>query len=437
MEPVYFLLHLACLAAGLLVLSGMARAGCSPNVVLSAGAGMSLVMCVFLFAVSPPEAALEDFRLAYYAAGRSVRSSPEGLAPMMARGVDGFVNLPIAAYLFLPFSFLTEKAAVIAFTLLGIACALASWRMLAALAGLDRIGAARLLFVFAGSGPLLYSFKEGNISHMLLALLAGAFGLLRREKEFLAGLVLGAAAVLKLPLLLIGVYFASRGRWRVVAGGMAACAAAGLASLAVFGWDMHVRWYEMCVKPYGSDPMAAFNVQSIHAFVARLRGSVPALSTWRTSPLAPGARLAANAAVGILYLAAILSAATKARRISGSRAVPRQTAAEIEFMMVLLLACVSSPLSWSHYYAWMLLPAAFFIGRTAHFPDNAPARLLGWAALVLASPPVILLVVRSRTIMGFYARSAVSHLLFGGLLMLGLLAWARWTSSVKDAAGGT
>jgi hypothetical protein len=39
--------------------------------------------------------------------------------------------------------------------------------------------------------------------------------------------------------------------------------------------------------------------------------------------------------------------------------------------------------------------------------------------------------------MGFYARSAVSHLLFGGLLMLGLLAWARWTSSVKDAAGGT
>jgi hypothetical protein len=435
MTLIAFLVHLAGLAAGLLGLSGMARAGRSPTGILVGGAVLSLVMGVFLFSVSAPDAALEDFRVAYYAAGTAVRNAPEGLAPMMERGVDGFVNLPIVAYVFLPFAFLGVKEAVIAFTLLGAACVLASWRMLVRLAELDRFGAALLLFVFAASGPLLYSFKEGNISHLLLMLLVGAFARLRRRQEFLAGLVLGVAAVFKLPLLLYGGYFALRGRWRVVGGGALVCAATGLLSVAVFGWDLHVRWYEMCVKPYGSDPMAAFNVQSVHAFVARLRGSVPGLWDWSPSPLGPTARFAAVAAVAALYAAAVLAAvAPRPARPSGVRVLPRQTVGEMEFLMVLVLACVSSPLSWSHYYAWLLVPAAFFIGRSAHFLDNAATRGLGWAALVMAAPPVILLSFRSRSLMKLYTRSGVSHLLFGGLLMLALLAWARWKTAVEDRA---
>ena len=34
-------------------------------------------------------------------------------------------------------------------------------------------------------------------------------------------------------------------------------------------------------------------------------------------------------------------------------------------MIVITLALVASPLSWSHYYCWLLIPAAFLLDRGA------------------------------------------------------------------------
>ena len=53
----------------------------------------------------------------------------------------------------------------------------------------------------------------------------------------------GLAATIKLPLLLIGAYFVVRRRWMIVAGGGTAIAIAALLSLAAFGIDDHIRWY--------------------------------------------------------------------------------------------------------------------------------------------------------------------------------------------------
>ncbi|RJP70517.1 MAG: DUF2029 domain-containing protein [Comamonadaceae bacterium] len=380
------------------------------------------LMAVAVFAMSDPKGLFEDFREAYLDAGIAVRDAPAALAPMLEKGVNGFVNLPIVAYLFWPFAFLPFKAAAVVFSFIGLLCTLAAWRTLVRGLDLNRRSAAVLLLAFAASGPLIYSVREGNISHFLLLPLAIAMLQLRRGADLRAGMVLGLVALLKLPFLLLGVYYLLRGRWRVVLGGLLVCGTAALASLAVFGWDMHVRWYEYCIKPYGQDPIPAFNVQSVQAFVLRLQMGASGLFVWDVVPLAGWARPLSVALVGLLY-AGVLLWLWRTRQAASVLPAARPPASDTEFLLVVALACLSSPLSWSHYFCWFLLPAAHFLkaGQAPRAGDRvAPA--WGWFALVACAIPVISIrwPAPLSALAEVHARTSASLLLLGGL------AWVVW-----------
>jgi hypothetical protein len=384
---------------------------------------LSALMGLFLLFVSDPRSPLEDFRTAYYAAGVSVQEGPLGLAPMIEKGVEGFVNLPIVAYLFWPLGLLPVVWASILFSLIGVACVLAAWWLLARLAALDTKQAAVLLFLFSANGPQLYSFKEGNLSHILLLLLVIALTGLRDKREFASGVLLGIVAVLKPPLVLIGIYFLFRRRWHVVAGGALSCAAIGLLSLMLFGWEMHERWYELCIRPYSEQPLAAFNVQSIQAFVLRYQVGPAGWFDWR--PIAFDKTFGAwsKALVAATTLAVVLVMAKPvARHASAER---HQELIEIEFMMIVALACIISPISWSHYHTWFLLPFAFFVGGRGSFCSTPLNGWLGWFGLVLLSGPVIGIHWPGIWASSLVAQLCVSLLLIGSLLWLGLLCLLR------------
>ena len=160
----------------------------------------------------------------------------------------------------------------------------------------------------------------------------------------------------KLPLLLFGAYFVVRRDWRATLGFAGVCVATGVLSLLVFGWDVHRHWFETCVLPFSRQWIAAFNVQSVQSFVFRLQAPLALLRDWQPFTPDAGQRMAGYAAVGVLYAIALAAGIRAAARGgSGVSAELRQTR---EFLLVLCLAIVSSPLSWSHYYAWLLLPAA-------------------------------------------------------------------------------
>ncbi|MEB3219575.1 MAG: hypothetical protein VKN72_25525, partial [Nostocales cyanobacterium 94392] len=63
---------------------------------------------------------LTDFSGAYYPAGKLVTENPEQLYKLSNIDIFGFVNIPIVAYLFVPFSWLDPTTAKVAFTFLGI-----------------------------------------------------------------------------------------------------------------------------------------------------------------------------------------------------------------------------------------------------------------------------------------------------------------------------
>lgn len=280
-----------------------------------------------------------------------------------------------------------------------------------------------LLFLFAGSGPLVYGFREGNTSHFILVLLALALAWLRQAREISAGALLGVAAVIKPPLLLIGVYFLLRGRWRVVLTGSAVCVASVLLSIWVFGWAMHERWYQLCIRPYSEALLAAFNVQSVQAFVLRLQIGPDALFDWTPQSLVQPFTLLSTLLIAALWFAVVSRLWLEPGR---SREAPSATSVlEVDFMIVVILACVSSPVSWSHYYTWLLIPAAYFLAQRSPLLQGSMSRGLGWIGLALLATPVITIRWETPWVASLYSSLLVSQLLLGGLLWLALLLKAR------------
>jgi alpha-1,2-mannosyltransferase len=423
MVPAYVLViaHIAAVACGIIAIRALPTTG-RPSGMLLAGLVTGYIgLAILTFLLVDPPYFFWDFRTAYYPAGTAVLDNPASLAVLVGKGVYGFVNLPIIAYLFAPFSMLSLRYAIGLFTLLGLVATVLALLLLISLAELKGSERWLLLLLFVADGPLQYSIKEGNTSHWILAALAGGLYLLRARRPVAAGALLGAAAVIKLPLLLFGVYFVLRRDWRSALGFAGVCLVSGILSVAVFGWDFHVRWFELCVRPFSSQWIAAFNVQSIQSFVFRLQGSPDLLHDWNAYSPGAGQRLAGYILVGLLYLGGLWSCirgSARANHEGGRTASDRR---DLEFLLVLCLALVSSPLSWSHYYTWLLLPAAFFVGSRSPFAAGSTALRLGWIAIILAMLLVRPLQFSDPGLMTSYATIGVSCLLFSALIWIGLI----------------
>ncbi len=432
--PHLFLAHALGLGLGVMFIAELVRRG-TPNRLFWTAVGLqSLVMAVVVFHTTRGHY-FSDFIKAYWPGGQAALKGREEVVDLYRQGIESFVNIPIIAYLFAPFALLPPLPAALVMTLPGLVAAFIAWRLLGDAAHLDRKTQAVLLFLYSAFGPLLYSIREGNTSHIVLALVVWAFLLLRERRDFLAGAALAAAALIKLPLMLFGIYYALRGRWSVVFGGGVVVGTAALLSLLVFGWDAHVVWYELSVRPYARDPLPALNVQSIAGALARMELGPGSPLDWSPHQLSAPLQIIASGSTFLLL--AMAAASALAPRPSTAEPVSRDIPQEVEFLIVLMLACIISPLSWSHYYVWMLMPVAFFVGRTPHFSSTVPVRALGWVAIVLAAGPITLLSFSNTLLEELAARLGSSRLLFGGLAILGLLIWSRWQmqhSTTKDIA---
>jgi hypothetical protein len=382
---------------------------------------LALVFAIALLLASDPPDLMADFTDAYHAAGVALQAGPAGLAPLIERGVEGFVNLPLVAWLFWPFGLLPVGWAMALFGLLGVAATLWCWVLVARLAGLDQQRSALLLLLFAANGPLLYGLKEGNTSHFVLLLLVLAMTCVKQRRDVAAGALLGVAAVIKPPLLLLGAYFLLRRRWRVVAGGSAVVAGCAGISLMIFGWDLHERWYELCIRRFSGQPVPAFNVQSIQAFLLRIQEGTGSVLDWSPVAFAHPFAIWSKVLVAMAALAALAA-------LLWPRSAAQRTAAGgwmLEVQLVVVLVCVISPISWSHYYTWLLLPIAFFLADSCPLRQQRWLHLAGWMGIVLASAPIVATGwVPGWSIVPWFAIST-SGLLLAGLLWLVLLVGAR------------
>jgi hypothetical protein len=355
---------------------------------------------------------LPDFDKAYYTAGRKALSAPEEL--YAAATVD-FVNVPLLALPFVPVSALPERTARVVFGIVGMAALglAAVWFFRSA--RLDPWGRAVAMLLLVLNGPLHYSVALGNLSHVLLPVLLAAFTAGRAGREPRAGALAGLAAVVKLPLFVLGLGFVLRRRWRAFAA-FAGCAAALLAlSLLLFGLELHRTWFERCVRPFAAGPLTAYNVQSLDGFLARLLTD-GGRQDFSPTPVG-GAFHAARAAALALLFGAVIGVCRK------GGAGP--ALALLDLTIALVLALLVSPISWAHYYVFLVLPLWFALAGWIPTPAGV-GRLLGLCGVLLAWLPVLATPGRAgAALFWLYRGTAHSPHFLGGVLLLAALLSAR------------
>lgn len=390
--------------------------------------------------ISAPYSLFSDFFKAYFhAADRLLEMGPGPTWPLAEGSPEvGFVNVPVMAWLFVPLVWFGEPDAGWIFLALGVAATAGAYALIlrfgAGTGAMDRRVALGLLAVFLANGPLVNSLREGNTTHMVLFLLVAALLLWHARYEYTAGLLLGVCALIKLPLVLFGAYFLLRGRWRVVAGGATVIVGTGALSLALFGVDVNIGWYEACVAPFMRGAIAAFNVQSIDGFLVRLATGAEELENW--FPLEP---TTAHRVARTIILAALFAGTFwliwRAHRRPAPYGQDRRPGSRdlLEYVIVLNLALVTTPVSWSHYYLFMLLPWGLYMSGRLPLPEDATTRWLIAASWLLSSLPVVVPPSEPAWLAELLSRTAVSAWLYGGLLMLAALARGAFTSSATRA----
>ncbi len=409
MKHIYYPLYLAWIAAALAFnlaargrLSGRARAAVNVAWGLSA--------CVFMVLASEPLHWFHDFRIGYWHAGRMALTDP-----LRMYGVTflAFVNLPILALPFIPFAGLGEYQAGTVFAALCVAVSAGSWWQLVRLGKLDGKERWLLAGLFVLHGPLFYCLRHGNATILMLPLLAAALAALLAGRPFRSGMLLGAAALVKPPLLLLPAYYALRRRWRVAAGSAAVGLSAVGASLWLFGLDVHRAWYECCVAPFSGRVLTSYTCQSLSSFLVRLLSDGDCWEVGWLIPVDGRFRLLHRLLAGALAGATLLVC----RRRAGS---DRAAAEKLDFCLVLCLSLVVSPVCWTHYYLLLLLPGALLLGPTVGTPSRGRLAALALAFLAL-SPPV-----RGWAVDRWWLAVLGSHYLAGALFLMLVLAAVRW-----------
>jgi Glycosyltransferase family 87/WD40-like Beta Propeller Repeat len=106
----------------------------------------------------------------------------------------------------------------------------------------------RIILVAALSFPLRVNFLFGQYYVLLLSMLTLACYLYLRQRRFLAGIMVGIAAGLKVFPILYLLYFFRKRDWKALAGGVAGGLFAAVVSLLAFGWQLN-RTYLFQVLP--------------------------------------------------------------------------------------------------------------------------------------------------------------------------------------------
>jgi Glycosyltransferase family 87 len=355
-----------------------------------------------------------DFNKAYYPAGQLAYTQPARLYDCVHADGLCFVNIPIVAFWFTPLSSLSLPAAHTVVTVVSAVTVAAIVWGLIVLTGASGWQKYAIAAAVALNGPLFYSIRLGNLTHVVLLAVVAAVFLLTRSRDVGAGILLALCALAKPPLLIWLPYFVLRRQWSAALG-MSGCLLFAVAvSVAWFGVDLHRVWFDQFVAASNANAVGAYNVQSINGFLVRLTTS-GTLINWRPVDVGLGFRIA-QAILSLVVIATALGSGI----VGGA---PRTKAAELrEYAVVLCAMLVLSPISWTHYYCFLLLPIACYLASSLDVPRTTMWMALIATSAVLVSLPVMLWVPRHPLWGAVIARILLSHYFFGGCLLLATLA---------------
>lgn len=356
-----------------------------------------------------------DFFKGYYHAGRKLIRNPDVLYDEYCYG---YVNFPLLAYIFVPLSELPKEIAGTIFFVIGYLSLIPFSYLLIKGAHLTSWKMWLMIAILALSGPLDYSIKMGNTTHMIALTMLVAILCYQHGREWLAGILLGINGLIKIPLIIPAGYFLVRRRWKVVGGGILVVGLALIVSLMIIPYTLNNQWVNSCILGNAGNPMAAFNNQSVVGFLARETISEGHFFEWIPVTPPPVFKIYSSIALFVIMLPAIIVIFYK---WMSNRSLSETI---LEFSIVLTCSILISPISWTHYFAFLLIPTAYFLGGEFRQGLGKWHNLLFSLSLLLLSIPLDLTV---KLFEQTNQSAFLSLHFFGGLLfyVVLLFVWAQ------------
>ena len=190
----------------------------------------------------------EDVRLIYVAAEAGTRYGwstiyNEGTLrtlsssfPADDRTIDSvltYLHPPLLAWTFAPLTVFPEPVAYVLWTAISVAALVFAWHLAAPYQGLAKL---TLLLVAIGLWPVMQAFYYGQPTFLVIALVAVAWWLSRRDQMLVAGIALALATALKPQVVfMIPICLLVAGRFKAVVGWAGACAVLAALSAVALG----------------------------------------------------------------------------------------------------------------------------------------------------------------------------------------------------------
>jgi alpha-1,2-mannosyltransferase len=287
-----------------------------------------------------------------------------------------FIAMPGVAVLHVPFLLVSHATAVACFRALDLAGVVASLVVVArTLPRPSRPGA--LLVGFGAlflSMPLVLTLAIGQFHGVVMLGLASCLWGVVKDRPWIAGVGIGFAVAVKLTPILIVVYLLFRGYRRILV--PAASTIGGLClAAALLGQPSALLAWALDVLPGASGGTRYFANQSVPGWVARLVSG--------ETNFAVHASLGSARAISVVVLGLGCVVLWWTCQHHALRAL------ELGLLIPVLL--LAGPLSWNHYFVWLLLPIVLLCDeslwlRVAALQRTAMAALCIAAVAMLAVP---------------------------------------------------
>jgi Glycosyltransferase family 87 len=276
---------------------------------------------------------------------------------------------------FEPLTWLRPKVAFWIWTAINFsALAIAMYLLLAHRPGLTGRTALLLAGLMLMSAPVNLNFYWGQSQLMILALMAAAMRAMERKRDGAAGLLIGAAALLRAyPLLLVG-YFVFRRKWRAVIFATVGIAAGGFATVAILGLSQTLSFVHGALWLTDYRVVNRVDDLSLGPFVSRMFWAIT--GTAPGSPVDWGRRAAiATADVVVLGLTIRATLADARRRDPDWRI----------YSLWIATAIMLTPVGWHHYLVLLAIPFVQMVASAAQGRSGSRAIWMAASAYILSA----------------------------------------------------
>jgi hypothetical protein len=238
----------------------------------------------------------------------------------------------------------------------------------------------------------------------------------KKGKGLGTGILLGINGLVKIPMVIPAGYYFVRRQWMVVIGGILTVGFVLVLSLGLIPFSLNRMWLDNCILSFSGNPVAAYNNQSVAGVLAREFIPGSRIDYWLPLDPTPLFAVVSRITVLLLYVPVLIVL------LYDWRSARTKSGYLLEFFLVLVCSLLTSPISWTHYFMFLLIPVAFYLDENLFATGTKGLNLLLVVSLILVTIPVDLTLAFFD---GFGQRVVLSLHFWGGVLFY-IFLFALW-----------